>query len=372
MACKRRGMDQRIREHAKIISMHSTSIEKGDNVVIDANPIADDLVTALCEICAERGANPLVIRGRTGTRFLRAYLNNSKGEFQMPTHELALFENMDVYIVIRGGGNISEMSDVDQKIMNEHSLVRKPIRDERLSKRWCLTQFPAPENAQKANMSTEEYENFVWDAIIRDWDVQKNHQEKLLKLFEKGDEIRIVSGGGTDIKMNIGGMVPINDYGNHNLPGGEVFTAPVIDSVNGEVTFDIPLTYKGQEIEDAYLKFEDGIVTDYSAVKNGEVLGEILSADQGAKSVGELGIGMNRGISRFTNNILFDEKMGDTIHIAVGMAYADTVGEGKRKNESSVHVDMITDMSKDSHIELDGELIQIDGCFVFEEGFRLK
>ena len=153
-------MDPRIREHAKIISMHSTSIEKGDNVVIDANPVADDLVTALCEICAEIGANPLVIRERTGTRFLRAYLNRSKGEFQIPTHEMALFKEMDVYIAIRGGGNDSEMSDVDQKKMNDYNLVKKPIRDERLSKRWCLTQFPAPENAQRASMSTEEYENF--------------------------------------------------------------------------------------------------------------------------------------------------------------------------------------------------------------------
>ena len=365
-------MDPRIREHAKIISMHSTAISKGDNVVIDANPVADDLVTALCEICAEIGANPLVIRGRTGTRFLRAYLNSSKGEFQMPTHEMALFEKMDVYIVIRGGGNASEMSDVDQKKMNDYDLVKKPIRDERLSKRWCLTQFPTPENAQMASMSTEEYENFVWDAIIRDWNVQKNHQQKLLELLEDGDEIHIVSGDTTDITMNIGGMVPINDYGNHNLPGGEVFTAPIVESVRGEGVFDIPLNYKGKEIEDVYLKFEDGVVTDYDAGKNREVVGEILSADQGAKSVGELGIGMNRGIDRFTNNILFDEKMGDTVHIAVGMAYSDTVGEGKRKNESSVHVDMITDMSKDSYIELDGELIQVDGCFVFEAGFKQK
>jgi aminopeptidase len=365
-------MDPRIREHAKIISMHSTSIGKGDNVVIDANPIADDLVTALCEICAEIGSNPLVIRERTGTRFLRAYLNSSKGEFQIPTHELALFKEMDVYIAIRGGGNASEMSDVDQNKMNGYNLVKKPIRDERLSKRWCLTQFPAPENAQRASMSTEEYENFVWDAIIRDWDVQKNHQQKLLELLENGDEVHIVSGDTTDITMNIGGMIPINDYGNHNLPGGEVFTAPIIESVRGEVVFDIPLNYKGKEIENTYLKFEGGVVTDYDAGKNGEVVGEILSADQGAKSVGELGIGMNRGIDRFTNNILFDEKMGDTIHIAIGMAYADTVGEGKQKNESSVHVDMITDMSKDSYIELDGELIQVDGCFVFEAGFKQK
>ena len=221
-------------------------------------------------------------------------------------------------------------------------------------------------------MSTEEYENFVWDAIIKDWGVQKNHQQKLVQLLEGGDRIRLVSGDATDITMNIGGMVPINDYGNHNLPGGEVFTAPIIESVEGEVTFDIPLNYKGHTIEQAYLKFEEGVVTDHNADRNGEILGEILSADRGAKSVGELGIGMNRGIDRFTNNILFDEKMGDTIHIAVGMAYGDTVGRGMKKNESSVHVDMITDMSKDSFIELDGELIQIDGCFVFEEGFKQK
>tara|TARA_B110000116_G_scaffold272309_1_gene296507 strand:+ start:5488 stop:6594 length:1107 start_codon:yes stop_codon:yes gene_type:complete len=363
-------MDSRIREHAEIISMHSTEMKKGDNVVIDADPIADDLVVALCENCAQIGSNPLVIRGRTGSRFMRAYVKNNGDGFQMPAHELALFKEMDVYIVIRGDQNVSEMADVDHKKISEFDRVRKPLRDERLSKRWCLTQYPAPSNAQIAGMSTEEYQNFVWDATIRDWDVQKEHQQKLVSLLEGGDKVRIVSGNTTDITMSIGGMIPINDYGKHNLPGGEVFTAPVIGSVEGEVKFDIPLQYKGKRIENSYLKFKNGKVVAHDADKNRETLSDILDADEGARYVGELGIGMNRGIDRFTNNILFDEKMGDTIHIAIGMAYEDTVGRGQIKNESSVHVDMITDMSKDSYIEIDGEVIQRNGCFIFEEGFE--
>jgi aminopeptidase len=362
-------MDSRIREHAQIIAGHSTSIGAGDNVVIDADPIADDLVTALYEVIADLEANPLTVRGRTGSRFRRAYLRNHDGDFELPSHEMALFEEMDVYIAVRSHRNATETADVDSATTSAYRTARKQLLDERLSKRWSLTQFPTPASAQLAEMSTEGYENFVYDAVLKDWDAVREHQAQLVEILEDTSEIRITSGDTTDVTLNIAGNPPINDYGEANLPGGEVFTAPVADSVNGEVLFDKPLYHQGREIEDVNLRFENGVVTSHAASKNESVLTEVLDTDDGARRLGELGIGMNRDITQFTYNMLFDEKMGDTVHMAVGRAYEDTVGEENDRNESAVHVDMIVDMSEESRIEADGEVIQRNGRFVFEDGF---
>jgi aminopeptidase len=219
-------------------------------------------------------------------------------------------------------------------------------------------------------MSTEAYENFVWDAIVRDWDAQREHQAGMVEILDAAEEVRIVSGDETDVRMSVAGNRTLNDYGEKNLPGGEVFTAPVPDSVEGSVLFDKPLYHNGREVEDAYLDFSGGEVVDHAASKNEEVLSAVLETDEGARRLGELGIGMNRGIDRFTYNMLFNEKMGDTVHMAVGSAYADTVGEGNERNESAMHVDMIVDMAEDSYIEVDGEVVQRDGTFRFEERFE--
>ncbi|MDG5778867.1 aminopeptidase [Haloarculaceae archaeon H-GB1-1] len=363
-------MDPRIREHAETIADHSVDLQDGDNVVIDAHPDAEDLVVALHEACADRGANPLAVQERLGQRFRRAYLRNHDGEFETPSHVQALYEEMDVYIAVRGGGNATETSDVDPEVTSAYNKAQQPLLDERLSKRWCLTQYPAETNAQLGQMSTEGYENFVWDAINKDWDAVREHQQQMVEILDPADEVRIVSGDTTDVTMSVAGNPTLNDYGERNLPGGEVFTAPRPESVEGEVLFDKPLYHQGREVTDAFLRFEDGVVVEHDASKNREVLTEVLETDSGARHLGELGIGMNRDIDTFTYNMLFDEKMGDTVHMAVGRAYEDTVGEDNEQNESAVHVDMIVDMSEDSYIEVDGEIVQRDGTFRFEDGFE--
>jgi aminopeptidase len=363
-------MDPRIREHAEIIVNHSVDLEAGDNVVVDAHPVAEDLVVALHEVIGDMGANPVTTSQRTGKRQQRAYLRSSDEEFDTPEHELALIQNTDVYIAIRATDNATQTSDVDPEISAAYQQAQRPILEERLSKRWCLTQYPAPANAQLAEMSTEGYENFVWDAVNKDWDEQRDHQEHMVEIMDPAEEVRIVSGDTTDVTMSVDGNPTLNDHGEHNLPGGEVFTAPQPDSVEGEVLFDMPLYHQGREITDVYLEFEGGEVVSHSAAKNEEVLTEVLNTDDGARRLGELGIGMNRDIDQFTYNMLFDEKMGDTVHMAVGRAYDDTVGEGNEANDSAVHVDMIVDMSEDSFIEVDGEVVQRDGTFRFEDGFE--
>jgi aminopeptidase len=360
-------MDPRIREHAHIVVEHSTDIEAGDDVVVVAPSVAEDFVVALYEAIGDAGANPLALSSID--RAERALLR-SRDEFETPEHHLALAEAMDAYVAVRANQNVTETGDVPPETNAEHSKAMRPVLDERLSKRWCLTQFPAPANAQLAEMSTEAYENFVWDAVNKDWDAVREHQSQMVEILDPADEVRIVSGDTTDLTLSVAGNPTINDYGENNLPGGEVFTAPVPDSVEGEVLFDKPLYHQGREVTDVYLRFEGGEVVEHSAEKNEDVLTEVLDTDDGARRLGELGIGMNRDIDRFTYNMLFDEKMGDTVHMAVGRAYEDTVGEGNEQNQSAVHVDMIADMSEDSYIEVDGEVVQRDGTFRFEDGFE--
>src|SRR5699024_480218 len=230
----------------------------------------------------------------------------------------------------------------------------KPLSDEVMKKRWCGTQFPTAGNAQDAEMSTEAYEAFVYDAMLKDWDAQREHQEQMVEILDPASEVRIVSGESTDLTMSIDGMLTENDYGEHNLPGGEVFTAPVPDSVEGEVLFDKPVMAQGREVTGVSLEFEDGEVVEHSAEKNEEVLSAALETDDGARRLGELGIGMNRDIDHFTYNMLFDEKMGDTVHLALGNAYEMTVGGNRERNDSALHMDMIVDMAEDSYIEVDG------------------
>jgi aminopeptidase len=362
-------MDARVREHARIIVDHSVDLSEGENVVIDAHPVAEDLVTALHEEIAQIGGKPLVVTDRLGKRFRRAYIRNHDGEFETPEHVLALFEEMDAYIAIRGDENVTEESDIDGEAQSAYDRAHQPLLDERLSKQWCLTQYPAAANAQLAEMSTEAYTDFVYDALNKDWEAVYEHQQQMVDILDGADEVRIVSGDTTDVTMSVAGNPTMNDDAEHNLPGGEVFTAPVPDSVEGTVLFDKPVYRRGNEILGARVVFEDGEVVEHGAEKNEGVLTEVLETDPGARRLGELGIGMNRDIDRFTYNMLFDEKMGDTVHMAVGRAYEDTVGAGNQRNESAVHVDMIVDMAEDSRIEVDGDVVQRDGTFVFEEEF---
>ena len=362
-------MDPRIREHARIVVDHSTGVEAGDNVLVTAPPVAEDLAVAIYEELGKRGAHPMRMGG--GSRASRAYLRAADpGDFALPEHTLAAVEAADVAIRVRADRNTNEQGDVAPETNTAYQKVRQPIMDEMMDTRWVLTQHPAPGNAQDAEMSTEAYADFVYDAVNKDWDAQRAHQAQLVEILEAGSTVRIQSGEETDIRMDIDGMLVQNDDAEHNLPGGEVFTAPVPDSVEGTVLFDMPLMAQGREITDVSLEFEGGEVVDHAAEKNADVLSAVLETDEGARRLGELGIGMNRSIDQFTYNMLFDEKMGDTVHLALGRAYEDTVGEGRERNDSAIHMDMIVDMSEHSAIEVDGELVQRNGTFVFEDGFE--
>lgn len=361
-------MDERVREHADVLVDWSARVEAGDDVVLSVGPDAHELAVAVAEKLGERGANLLATYG--SGEITRAYLRAHDGDFdENPAHERALVEHADVYLSLGGGRNMSATADVPSDQRRAYNSARSEIRETRLGTRWVSTVHPTRSLAQQANMAYEEYQDFAYNAILRDWESLADEMAQLKDLLDAGSEVRLVSRG-TDLTMQIGGRTAVNSaasvaYDSHNLPSGEVFTAPYATA--GEVTFDVPMTLRGESVRNVRLEFENGEVVDYDAEQGADVIGDILETDAGARRLGELGIGMNRGIDRYTDNILFDEKMGDTVHLALGRAYDACLPDGESGNESDVHVDLITDVSEDSRLEIDGEVVQRNGTFRFED-----
>ncbi|APX97438.1 aminopeptidase [Natronorubrum daqingense] len=360
-------MDERVREHAEVLVEWSARVEAGDDVVLSVGPDAHELAVAVAEQLGERGANLLATY--SSGEITRAYLRAHDGEFEAdPAHELALVENADVYLSLGGGRNTSATADVPGETRQAYRSARTEIRESRLGTRWVSTVHPTRSLAQQAGMAFEEYRDFAYDAILRDWESLAEEMGRMKSILDDGSEVRIVSED-TDLTMQIGGRTAVNSaasvaYDSHNLPSGEVFTAPY--ATEGEVTFDVPMTLRGESVRNVRFEFADGEVVDYDAEQGEFVIGEILETDEGARRLGELGIGMNRGIDRYTDNILFDEKMGETVHLALGRAYDANLPDGETGNDSAVHVDLIADVSEESRLEVDGEVVQEDGQFRWE------
>jgi aminopeptidase len=364
-------MDQRIRDHAEVLVDWSARIEEGDDVVVRVDEGAHDLAVAVAETLGERGANYLAtyVSDEVESAFIRGH----DGDFdEDPDFEVAMLDRADAVLSLRGKNNTAEKGAVSGEKRAAYKKSRTAIKARRMDTDWVSTMHPTRAHAQNAGMGYEEYRDFVYDAVLRDWEALADEMANLKDLLDEGSEVRLVKAG-TDLTMSIENRTAVNSaasvaYDSHNLPSGEVFTAP--EDPEGEVYFDVPMTHDGTRIRDVRLTFEDGEVVDWSAETGERALDDIFATDEGAKRLGELGVGMNRGIDRFTDSILFDEKMGDTVHLAVGRAYSSCLPDGEEGNQSAVHVDMITDMSEDSRMEIDGEVVQRNGRFRWEEGFE--
>jgi aminopeptidase len=263
--------------------------------------------------------------------------------------------------------------DVDAATRAASSKANEAVREAWRELDYVSTLHPTRALAQQAEMSYEAYQEFVYDAILRDWQALADEMANMKGVLDDGSEVRLVVGDHTDVSMSVEGRTAVNSaasvaYNSSNLPSGEVFTAPY--DTEGEVRFDVPMTFRGKQVRGVHLVFEDGEVVDYSASVNEDVLGDILDTDEGSRRLGELGIGMNPGIDRFTDNILFDEKMRDTVHMAVGRAYDANLPESEDGNQSAVHVDMIASVGEDSRLVVDGEVVQRDGVFRWEDDFE--
>jgi aminopeptidase len=363
-------MDDRVREHARTLVDWSARVEPDDDVVMSVAEGAHDLAVAVAAEVGERGATLLSTYGSDEVD--RAYLDAHDGEFDEPAHELAMYEAADVLLRLGGGRNTAAMADVPSERTRAAAKAGEAVREARYDTRWVSTVHPTRSLAQQAGMSLEEYREFVYDAVLRDWEALAEEMARLKAVLDDGSEVRLVSAG-TDLSMRIDDRTAVNSaasvvYDSHNLPSGEVFTAP--HATEGEVTFDVPMTFRGQRIQDVHLVFEDGEVVDHSAAAGEEVIGDILDTDEGARRLGELGVGMNRGIDRATDSILFDEKMAGTVHLALGRAYDACLPGGEDGNQSATHSDLITDLRDGGRLEVDGEVVQRDGAFRWEDGFE--
>lgn len=352
-------LDPRITEHAKLLVDYSTKTKEGDNVLIQVTDHGLDLATEIYKLVAQRGANPLI--EVTPTEATRGYYGMVEDKYLnlVPGHVLALVKASDVVISIRSKSNLKALSGVNSKRISTRQLALNEIKEERLSKRWCLTQYPTEGYAQEAEMSLTEYEDFVYGAILRNWDEERNRMGNLARFLNKAQEVRII-GEETDLTMSIKDRNAVVGDVTHNVPGGEVFTAPLDDSCEGEIYFDFPAIRYGKEVNGVRLKFHKGELVECSAEKNETLLKSIVNTDSGAKRLGELGIGTNYGIDRFTKNILFDEKIGGTIHLALGRAYPECRG----LNKSVIHWDFIKSINP-GKILVDGEEILRDGKLRF-------
>ena len=368
-------MDDCVREHAEVLVEWSAHIEEGDDVVVSVAEDAHELAVAVAEKLGEVGASVVSTYG--SAEVSRAYLRAHDGDFEAGGHELALYENADSVLRLGGGRNTMATADVGGETRRAYSRARTDLREARMATDWVSTVHPTRSLAQQAGMAYEEYREFVYDAILRDWETLAGKMAEMKEILDEGSEVRLVKERDdqrdTDLTMSIEDRTAVNSaasvaYDSHNLPSGEVFTAPY--DTEGEVFFDVPMIINSRRVQGVWLVFEDGEVVDCAAEQGADEIESILETDEGARRLGELGVGMNRGIDRVTDNVLFDEKMGDTVHLALGRAYHSNLPEGESGNESAVHVDMITDVSEASHIEVDGDVVQRNGRFRFEEGFE--
>jgi aminopeptidase len=364
-------MDPRIREHAEVLVDWSARIEAGDTVVVSAGPEAHEFAVAVAEKLGEVGAQFLV-EYRSG-EVSSAYATNFEGEWTENALKRSLYEEMDAWLRLGGGRNAAESSAIPPETVRAATAANRDLQEVRLASDWVGTHHPTRAAAQQAGMSVRNYRDFVYGAILRDWESLAAEMAQLKDLLDDGTEVHLWKADDpTDLTMRIDDRTAVNsaasvDYDSHNLPSGEVFTAPF--AAEGEIVFDVPLLVRGTQTKDVHLVFEGGEVVDYSAAQGESVIQDIVETDEGARRLGELGVGMNRGIDRVTNNLLFDEKMAGTVHLALGRAYDSNVPEGETGNQSVVHVDLVTDMRTDSEFRIDGDVIQRSGYFRWEDEF---
>ncbi len=353
-------MDPRIEEHAKILVEWSTEIKRGDNVAIVSSPLSHDLAVSVARKVAEAGGQSLTLM--SSEEITRAFYDGADDETLStePTHMRALTEKCDAFIFIRSPMNTKALANVEPKRMMMVNKANQEISAIRLSKKWCLTVHPCLTLAQQANMSMDEYQNFVYGATLVDWKEESKNLFLMKEHLEKHSDIRY-TGPETDLYAKTEGRIWIASDGKHNMPSGEVFTAPVEDTVEGKIYFDIPFLQMGKVIEGVRLTFEKGDVVDFSAEKSEDALKSVIETDEGSRRLGEMAIGTNRGIQQYTLNMLFDEKIGDTIHCALGRAYKDCNGV----NDSAVHVDMIKSMIE-GEVTAGDEVIYSKGKYFFE------
>ena len=351
-------IDPRVATLAKILVHYSIRAKKGEVVVINASSEAAPLALECYKEVLKVGAFPKINFSMPG--FAYTYYKYSDFHQLKNFPKISKFEaeNLNGIINIGAPFNTKEFSNIDPQKIALRQKVTRPISDIIIKKKWVGCDYPTNALAQDAEMSLEEFENFLFGATNLDWKKESKKQDKLKKVLDKGEQVRIVSDD-TDLTFSIKGRQGIKCDGKRNMPDGEVFIAPVETTTEGFIHYSYPVIYGGREVSGVTLKFKKGAVVSAKAEKNEKFLKTMISIDKGAKYLGEFGIGLNPHITRFIKQILFDEKIGGTIHLALGKAYK----EGGGRNVSALHWDMIKDLRKGGAFYIDNKLIQKNGKF---------
>jgi len=355
--------DARINDLARQLVRYSTSLKKGEKVLIDLYDVPDSIGLALIREARSRGAVPFV-RLHQGRLTREMLIGAEDGQYEtIARHLLAEMKDMDAYIAVRGGHNIMETSDVPAERMRLAMKHMRPVLDHRVKQtKWCVLRWPGPSMAQQAGMSSEAFEDFYFKVCLLDYKALLPAMNSLKKLMEKTDRVEI-TGPGTELSFSIKGMKAIVCGGNYNIPDGEVFTAPIRDSVNGVITHNAPTIYQGHAFDGIRLEFSRGKVVKAEAGAKTRELNGILDSDEGARYIGEFAIGFHPIIREPMLDILFDEKIAGSFHFTPGQAYE----EADNGNRSQVHWDMVSIQRKDyggGEIRFDGKVIRKDGIFL--------
>ncbi len=352
-------VDARITEVAKILVDHSTGTKNGDRVMIRTDVPAKDLALEVYKYALLRGANPWIRTDMPEMRYV-FYKHASDAQLNfLPEHELLEIKNTDVYIHLNAPSNVKELSSIDPARISARVKTLKPITHWRVEKtRWVVFYYPNEALAQEAEMPLKEFEDFVFNSCLVDWNEMSRKLQVLKQRVDMADKVEIVSPD-THLEFSIKGRNSVAADGKKNMPDGELFTSVVEDSIKGDIRFDVPAVSRdyGNIIEDISLTFDRGEVTKARAVKNQDFLEKIMGIDEGGRRIGEFGIGFNYGITKSVRNILFDEKIGGTVHLAIGNGYKETLSQ----NESAVHLDLIKDLRRDGEVYFDGNLVMKNG-----------
>jgi aminopeptidase len=350
---------------ARLLCGYCLEARAGQQVVVRSTTLAAPLLLAIQRELLERGAWPLLrisLPGQDEGWWTAA------GDAHLDGHaplDLAEAEQLDAVLTIQAPENTTALAGVDPARMARSARARAAIRETTLTKTWAGTLWPTPAGAQRAGMGTSEFAAFVRRAVFLDrddpaaaWGELRARQARLIERLARASELRIEAEG-TDLRLRVEGRTWVNSDGRRNMPSGEVFTGPLEDSAEGRIRFTVPSSPRGVEVAGIELEFREGLVVDARAERGHDYLLATLDTDPGARRLGEIGIGTNDGIDRPVGAILFDEKMGGTVHLAVGRSYPETGGT----NESAVHWDMICDLRGGGRLSADGEAIQEDGVF---------
>lgn len=364
-------MDPRVEALATVLVKYSLGMKAGDWVVIQSPILGEPLADACTRVILQEGGHPTTLftsEAIAETTFRTA--SDEQLQFISPLTRVSV-EEADGRIAIRAPSNTRTLTGIDPTRMAVNGEATGPLQEMMMRRaaegtfRWTLTAYPTPAGAQDANMSLREYEDFVYGAglltesdPVKAWKAVGERQKRLIDWIAPRKEVHITAPG-TDLYLSVEGRTWMNDEGRKNFPGGEIFTGPVEESVHGVVEFSFPGYHAGREVEGVRLVFQDGVVTEASARAGEGFLHEMLGMDEGARRLGEFALGTNPGIRQFTKNTLFDEKMGGTLHMALGRAYPETGGV----NRSALHWDMVLDLRKDSVVTVDGEVLSRNGEF---------